>query len=259
MLRCDADMMLIGGAAGGGKTFLLTLIMLRYLDDPLFRGIMFRRTFSQLTKAGNLADKAKIIFGSLPDNIKPKLIGGTKFIFGNKAEIELSHMQYEKDKENIQGAEFTVLAADEACQFTWPQLEYMMSRMRSTSKYNSRLLLSANPDPDHYLREIIDWWIDENGFPSPEREGVLRYFIRIDGKFLWANTAEELHEQYDSTGPDGEFEPCDPMTFTFISSTIRDNKIAMRDNPRYLASLKALNKVDKARLLYGKNSCRFNQ
>ena len=212
---------------------------------------MFRRTFSQLTKAGNLLDKAKTIFGSLPENIRPKFTGKNKFTFGNFSEVELSHMQFEKDKENIQGAEFTLIAVDEACQFEWSMIEYMISRLRSQSRYKSRLIMSANPDPDHYLRVMIDWWIDEEGYPIPEREGILRYFIRSEGEFFWSNTEEELHEKYDYTDEKGNLEPCAPMSFTFISGTIRDNPIMMKDNPGYLAALKALNRIDKARLLFG--------
>ena len=34
----------------------------------------------------------------------------------------------------------------------------------------------------------------ESGYPIPQRAGVLRYFIRIAEKIVWADRAEELTE-----------------------------------------------------------------
>lgn len=201
---------------------------------------------------GNMWDKGKQIYGSLPKKIRPRFKGGTQVIFPHGPEIKYTHMQHVSDKENIQGAELTFMGVDEACQFEWEQIEYMISRMRSPSKYNSRLILSCNPDPDHRLAELIDWYLDEEGYPDPEREGKIRYFLQLDDTFHWADTEEELHEQFDVYDEiAGDIVPCEPMSFTFISSTIYDNPVAMKANPRYLASLKALNKIDKARLLHG--------
>jgi len=112
MLSNDADIMVVGGAAGGGKSHILTMMLLRYMDCPKFRGIMFRRTFQQLKKAGNLWDKGKEIYGNLPMKIRPKTRGGTHFIWPHGPEVEYAHNNHEKDKENVQGAEFTFIGVD---------------------------------------------------------------------------------------------------------------------------------------------------
>lgn len=250
MLKCNADIMVCGGAAGGGKSHILTMIPLRYLDCPNFRGIMFRRTYSQLSKAGNLWDKGKEVFLSLTGNKKPHTKGGTHIIWPHGPEIEYSHMQHEKDKENIQGAEYTFIGVDEGCQFHWSQLEYMMSRLRSNSKYPSRMVISCNPDPDHELAIMIDWWLDKDGFPIKEREGVVRWYVRRSEQFIWADSSEELEGKY-TIVRDGKVVPVKPLSFTFIGSQIYDNPICMELNPGYVSFLEGLNPIDKARLLDG--------
>jgi len=103
--------------------------------------------------------------------------------------------------------------------------------------------MSCNPDPDHKLRELIDWHLDEEGYPIQERDGVVRYFIRRDGDFIWGETEEELKAKYG--------ENCRPLSFTFVSATIHDNPVMKETNPDYLAFLEGLDPVNRAQLLDG--------
>ena len=102
---------------------------------------------------------------------------------------------------------------------------------------------TCNPDPDSFVAKLIDWWIDQDtGYPIPERSGVLRWFIRVNEKLLWADTPEELRAQY----PD-----IPPRSFSFIASRVYDNQILLAKNPEYLANLMALPLVERERLLGG--------
>lgn len=118
--------------------------------------------------------------------------------------------------------------------------------MRSASSYPSRMVISTNPEPDHYIRTLIDWYIDPEGYPDPEKDGVLRYFIQLNGQFIWGDTKQELIDKYKTD----TFTP-KPISFTFISANIWDNPLMIANNPSYLAFLEGLNEIDKARLLYG--------
>lgn len=121
-----------------------------------------------------------------------------------------------------------------------------MSRMRSKSKYRSRMVISCNPDPDSWLLPMIEWYLDEEGYPDPEKDGVVRYYIRRDGEFKWASTKKELIEKYSTPRKKAR-----PISFTFISSNIYDNPPCMENNPEYVDLLEGMNHIDKARLLYG--------
>lgn len=244
ILESKAQILVIGGAAGSGKSYLLQLMPLLIVDDPRTACIMFRRTVPQIRGQGGLFDKAQDIYNQLPTKFRPKFkLNEMIATFPNGATVKWQSMQHINDKLNIQGLEFTFIGVDEACQFHWDQLEYMMSRLRSSSRHPSRMVMSCNPDPDHPLREMIDWYLDEKGYPIPEKDGVLRWFIRMNDRYIWGNTKEELKEKYGRK--------CKPVSFSFISSTIRDNPPMLINNPEYLAQLEGLNAVDRARLLDG--------
>jgi len=244
VLESTAQILVMGGAAGSGKSYLLQLLPLLIVDDPRTACIMFRKSVPQLRGQGGLFDKAKDIYNQLPPTIRPKFKENQMLAkFPNGATVKWQSMQYDSDKYDIQGLEFTLIGVDEGTQFSQEQLEYMMSRLRSNSKYPSRMVISCNPDPDHYLREMIDWYLDKDGYPIPERDGVVRWFVRIDDNNIWADSKEELEDRFGKKSK--------PRSFSFISSTIYDNPPMLISNPEYLANLEGLNAVDKARLLHG--------
>jgi phage terminase large subunit-like protein len=248
VLESDAQILVIGGAAGSGKSYLLQLMPLLIVDDPRTACIMFRRTVPQIRGQGGLFDKAKDIYNQLPPEYKPKFKENEMIAtFPNGATVKWQSMQHEVDKFNIQGLEFTFIGVDEGTQFTWPQLEYMMSRLRSNSRHPSRMVISCNPDPDHELRKMIDWYLDDKGYPNPDKDGVIRWFVRIDDQYKWGDSKKELIEKYERPGG----KKVRPVSFSFISSTIKDNPPMMINNPDYLSQLEGLNEVDRARLLYG--------
>lgn len=149
ILKSDAEILIIGGAAGSGKSYLLQLMPLFIIDDPRTACVMFRRSVPQLRGQGGLFDKAKDIYNQLDVNSKPRFRENEmEALFPNGAKVKWQSMQHVKNKLDIQGLEFTFIGVDEATQFEWEQLEYMMSRLRSSSKYPSRMVMSCNPDPD---------------------------------------------------------------------------------------------------------------
>lgn len=242
----------LGGAAGSGKSYILQLAPLMFMDDPRTTCAMFRRTSPKFKQLGGILDTAKNIYGSLPENLAPKYTGQPNYIFTfpsmdepdeSGMRIQYGHMQLEKDKDVVHGGQYTLIAFDEADEFEWSQLEFAMSRMRSNSKYFSRIAMTCNPNPDHKIKELISWYLDDEGYPIKERDGVVRYFIRRDGEFVWGETAEELEKVYG--------DKCLPLSFTFVSATIYDNPPVMKENPEYVSFLEGLPEVERARLLLG--------
>lgn len=56
-----------GGAAGGGKSDCLLMCGLQYVDVKGYAGIIFRRSYADLTKPGALIDRAKEWLFRFPD------------------------------------------------------------------------------------------------------------------------------------------------------------------------------------------------
>ena len=60
------------------------------------------------------------------------------------------------------------------------------------------MVISCNPDPDHQIKNMIQWYLDEDGYPIPEKDGVIRWFVTIDGEYFWGDTREELLKKYNT-------------------------------------------------------------
>jgi predicted phage terminase large subunit-like protein len=102
---------------------------------------------------------------------------------------------------------------------------------------------TCNPDADSWLATFLAWWIDEDtGYPIPERAGVLRWFVRVEGVVLWGDTREELLEAHP-----GQL----PKSVTFIPAKLEDNQVLETIDPGYRANLMALPFVERERLLGG--------
>lgn len=241
-LSSPADIVIYGGAAGGGKTFGLLLECLRHTDNGGFGAVIFRRDSKQIKNEGSLLDSSNEIY---------PLVGGVctgypmpTWTFPSGAKVSFSHLQLEKDKFSWQGAQVCLIAFDELTHFSASQFWYLLSRNRSTCGIKPYVRATCNPDADSWVRGLIDWWIDENGFAIEERSGVLRWFFRDAGEIVWGDSPEELKEKYGV----GE---ADVKSLTFISSNIYDNAILLEKDPGYLSNLKALTLVDRQRLLDG--------
>jgi predicted phage terminase large subunit-like protein len=231
-LETEADIAVFGGAAGGGKSFGLLLDPIRHHDNGFFRGVIFRRETPQITNPGGLWDEAMGIYTLLEG--KPNH-SNLHFKFPSGMQIKFAHLEQESDVHNWQGAQVPWIGFDELTHFTEKQFFYMLSRNRSASGVKSKIRGTCNPDPDSFVRKLIDWWIAPEGFPYPERSGVLRYFIRRNDQIIWSDTKETA----------------DAKSFTFIPARLEDNKILMEKDPAYRSNLEAMSYVDRMRLLYG--------
>lgn len=242
-LKTPADICVYGGSAGGGKTWSLLAEPLRHVNNPGFRCTIFRRTMPQVTNAGGLFDASKQIyplFGAIKrQNPRPH------WIFPSGAIIYFAHLQYTDTVLDWQGTELSLIEFDELTHFEESQFWYMMSRNRSTCGVRPYIRASTNPDPDSFVKKLMGWWLDEKtGLAIPERSGVIRYMVRITGEVMWGDTKQELIDRFGCK--ENEIK-----SFTFVMSSVYDNKILLDANPEYMANLKALPIVDQERLLNG--------
>lgn len=238
-LSSPADIVFYGGSAGGGKTYGLLLDPLRYVQYPKFGAVIFRRTYPEIKNEGGLWDESTNLY--LPLGARPKETD-LSWTFPSGCVISFAHLQHEKNIYSWQGAQVPYIGFDEVTHFTPRQFWYLLSRQRNVAGIPNLVRATCNPDPDSFVRNIIDWWIDQNGFAIPERSGVIRWFVRISDTLVWGDTKEELEERYPQIPP---------RSFTFISAKLSDNQVLMQKDPGYLATLMSLPLVDKARLLDG--------
>lgn len=243
-MASSADIIIYGGAAGGGKTYALLLEALRHKDVKSFGAVIFRHNYNQITAEGGLWDASQKIFNQVPDahsRKSPKL----HWRFDGGAKLSFAHIERDEDLKSWQGTEIAYIGFDELTHFTKHQFLYMLSRNRTTCGIRPYVRATCNPDVDSWVAEFISWWIDqETGYAIPERSGQIRWMVVLNDIIYWGDTPEELAKKYEVN-----VEDC--KSVTFIASRLEDNKILMESDPGYLANLKAMTEVDTERLLYG--------
>lgn len=239
-LQSKADILLFGGGAGGGKSFFLLLDPLYQYSNSKFNGVIFRRNTTQVRNPGGLWDESFELYSHIKGHPREATL---QWEFPSGMALKFAHLENEKTVYDWQGSQIPFIGFDELTHFTEMQFWYMLSRNRSMSGVPGRIRATCNPDCDSWVRYLVDWWIDEDGYPILERSGMLRYFIRVDDRMVWADTKRELLQKYGD-----EFIP---KSFTFIPSKIDDNRILLEKDPSYLSNLLALNRVDRLRLRFG--------
>lgn len=241
-LSSKADIAIYGGAAGGGKSYGLLMEPLRHYNNPHFGAVIFRRSTPEIRNEGGLWDESKTIYTQLKGRPREQAL---EWEFPNGFRIKFAHLEHEKTVHHWHGSQIPLIEFDELTTFTEYQFWYMLSRNRSTSGVPGYIRASCNPNPDSFVRKLIDWWIGPDGYPIRSRSGVLRYFIRIENTLYWGDSPEEIRKKY-GHGPE-----IMPKSITFIPSKLTDNQVLMAKDPNYRANLMALPKVDRERLLEG--------
>lgn len=246
----EADIVIYGGAAGGGKTWSLLVDPLRYMHINGFGGIIFRRKFTQVKSKGGLWDEALTIYPH--DGAKPV---GHEWRWKNGNSITFEHLIHEETKLAYQGAQVPFIGFDELTHFSESQFFYMFSRSRSGCGVRPYIRATCNADSSSWVAEFISWyWNPDTGYAIPERGGVVRYFIRVDDDLVWSATRDDIELEYAEWLAEQRVHApgFDPIkSFTFIPAKVHDNKILLKKNPEYLANLQMQVPVERERLLHG--------
>lgn len=238
-LSSSADIVIYGGARGGGKSFALLIDALRHIEVPGYRHVIYRRTSEEITKPGAMWDESSRIyplFGGSPR------VSKLEWVFPSGAVISFGHCEHVQDLEKHKGRQFAGLGFDELTGFEEVQFWLLMGSNRSVCGVRPFVRATCNPVPNSWVADLIAWWIGEDGLAIPERAGVVRYFVRVNDVLQWADSAEEISEKF---GAD-----LVPRSLTFIPAKLFDNPSLM-ETPEYLASLQSLPEIERRKHLDG--------
>lgn len=229
--NCTADIAFYGGEAGAGKSFILSFEHMKWQGMGTYAGALVRKTNPQIFKPGGLWSNAAPVFRSFGG--KPVRTPQPLWYFPSGGKVYFMHSQHAKNVEEYwQGIEVPYIGVDEVTQFERDEFLYITSRLRSMTGIDAYLRATCNPDPNSWVREFIDWWVDKDGYIINERCGVIRYYVFREERFVWADDPQELIDIY---GPKTK-----PMSFTFIRGHLKDNKMLLEKDPTYEAKLQNL-------------------
>lgn len=175
----DEDVVLYGGAAGGGKSYAMLVDALRYCMYHDYRALIIRRTSPMLKE-----------LISVSRHLYPKAFPGATFnktenvwYFPSGATIQFGYLNSPEDLENYQGLPYAYIGFDEIQhQRSDEGFVYLMSRLRS-----------ANPNIKCYIRASANPggapWVKER-FIDPAEPNTT--FIRdgISYRFIPANLSD---------------------------------------------------------------------
>lgn len=247
----EADIAIYGGSAGGGKSFALAYSAAQYVNVPGYSAVLFRRTSPELTGGGSLWEESKGLYRHLRG--EPREHPNLDWHFYDKAgtrtgaRVEFRHAQHEHSVTAHQSKQYDFIGIDELTQFMGSQFWFLLSRLRSPRQVPKRMRGTCNPDPDSFVRELIDWWIGEDGLAIESRSGVIRWFVRLDERLVWGASPDAVWQQEphrirrrgEPMRDDLDVRP-EPMSFTFIRARLADNKILLKQDPAYGARLNLL-------------------
>lgn len=187
-----ATEILYGGAAGGGKSYLMRCAAITWsVLIPGLQVYIFRRTYSELIDNHMEGPKGFRALLSRWEKSKVVKIVDDDVIFKNGSRIFLCHCQHPKDRFKYDGSEIHVLFIDELTHFPESIYRYLRGRLRMIGLQDKmpdnlkgmfpRIMCSTNPGNVGHLwvkRTFVDFAkpLEINKTTSDEG-GLLRQFI----------------------------------------------------------------------------------
>lgn len=211
-LEADADEVLFGGAAGGGKSYGQLIDALLYaLKYPRSKQLILRRSFPELERS--------LIMQHLsfyPRQLYRYNMSGHRGVFTNGSMLEFGYLESEADVYRYQGAEYDMIRFDELTQIPEWMYLYLISRLRGANDYPKQIKSTANPG------------------------GIGHAFVKK--RFIEGHVPNQTFERVENGRR---------QRLVFLPSLAQDNHFLLGHDPEYVQRLELLPEKERRALLLG--------
>lgn len=244
---CEADVILIGGKKGGGKSWVALYRMLEYSQTPDVRMYAFRKYKDDVENT--IWDASTRVFPGFGTPTRSNFT----WTFNSGATVAMTHIADAKEiKNRFRGVESVCIDIEELPEHTSENLNVLRElagACRSTSGLKPVLIGTLNPvDEGHPLYALLSWYINPDTHKIiPERSGVVRYLFfygQNSDEFVMGDTPEDVfndprcHEAIVKTMENTGVDYKSLITsFTFIGGSYSENKILQATDKSYLSKL----------------------
>jgi hypothetical protein len=231
----EADVLLYGGSAGGGKSDLLIGTALTRHS----RSVIYRRSYVDIISEGGLGPRLVTLLGSREgyrESPAPAWNDG-------KRSIEFGALEKPGAEMSAQGRAKDFIGFDEGAQLSEAKVRFVIGWLRSVDpKQRCRVVIATNPPTGAEGQWLLKWfapWLDP-GFDNPAKPGELRWCVFVGDKLVWTPDAAPIVV---------EGETYTPRSHTFIPSRLGDNPY-LRDTG-YRERLQSMPEPLRSQLLKG--------
>jgi hypothetical protein len=234
---CTADELYYGGAAGGGKTFLLCGAALTRHQ----RSIIFRREYPQLTEIARVLD-------DLTEGLARVNHSSLTWRFDGGRLIQLGAVALDRDVRKFQGRPHDLTGFDELAHFAEHQYRFLQAWNRTTTVgQRCRVIACGNPPSVHgegaWIRKLWAPWLDRS-FPCPAGSGELRWYVHDEGEDRWVDGPGEYEVR-----SGGRTRLVKARSRCFIRALVEDNPALLATD--YVDTLDALPEPLRSQLRWG--------
>lgn len=261
MVRSNVDVVFAGGNLGAGKTFGAALSIAEPCLDPRWRGLVVKNNIDDLKRGGGVIDTFhQELFGGYGQMRMSEM---PRLTFPQGSWIDFCHLadqSYDAIMRRFKSSQYDWIYLDELTEFSWDAFRALLTRNRGKSAYAGKCLATTNPERESWIRDFIDWYIDDEGYIIPERDGVVRYFF-VQGKtvkeVVWGDSKEDVYQkcraEIDDLVRQQKMEDWRPFvkSFTFYEGRMSDNKEMLENNPGYVGTIAMMGETERKKLLGG--------
>ena len=261
-IRSNADIVVLTGGTGGGKSYALYYAPMEYLAmNDNAKIVCFMRNVSDFWGAGKVNDTLKTMYPLIDRSVKKQPHDPIGEIIRNQTDMglklyngsEIKFQQLDNESPIIidkiaKGLQAKKLIFDESNKFLWRTITAFMPRLRSDSSGKAQIFLAQNPERECFLRKLCGkgehggGWINDDGTVDKSMDGVVMYFNMQEGdveKTYFGRTKREVYEKckdhIDSLvaqDPDMTYEDF-ILSMVFYTFSVRDNKRMLAKNKGY--------------------------